>query len=879
MPTPSETLSASLSGNPNNMTNPGMNALMTGPNTGIPRLDAIFANSATAWAMLTGNTDMKYIPTVTPGMNLRESYMSRDVTTPLYQTARDQAAYQFGGTFASSLAQVGVTTGVNRMFNMSPDQFRRELVNAGTSPMGRAAMDFLMQQPAMQYAMGGNPMAAAESVFSQRYMLGNTPGGPLLNPLDVVGQTAYAAHASNTLLSLARAAYSGPMGATAALNPSVTQGYNFEEFAYMGLRAAQAGMPGMRGLGVTGDQFAAGNMQVARTMAAVRANMPGSDITQQFAMLEQLGGSDIWRKGDLRGAEASMYEMKALSGMLGGDVLATSTAVSQTLRRAGFDTGIRGSQAIAQRIHAIQNVTGGSTADIGARQTAMSLVGLNSVQGGDTIAMEMMREAMPDDPRVGTLYNNFQRAVMLGSKQEQQQIASRLYSTVSPGLAETLSNPVARTTAFSQILSRGGQANVLRTVLRGQQNEYQERTMESLAARMEGQVGDMEADLGRGYMDTTAVARSAFENSLDRLAVADPSVRSAAAAAKSRLSQIRDPGEQRAAMEAMLETGPLKRYSSAIRTNMARGEVGARLQSLAGSEDDFVAMRQADTLRSGFGNADQVRDLDYIMSGSKTVGERNNALRGLVGRVSSQDANMGRLMSTVAEQSREEWRARQNVAVATTTAMSIAGFAKTAGIDKAIGAATTLVGMTSGQLQFNPEQTRGILENMPFMNDAQKAYAQEAFATGDQAKIKRIGGWFAAGLGSWSQGLLNAEGALGGYFKGVTESTDANATDAAAGIQSKAVAAADMWVQDQKLPGSTTGIQGMLAAADQGKTLGAQMSRLVGVEKGSGAVPKTGAGAGGGGIIGGAGGAGPVQISGTLLLQDGTGYVEGMLNQ
>lgn len=862
-------LKSSLANNPSNMATPGMNALQLGPQTGIPLLDAIFSNSAQTVASLTGIGQVRYIPVPGSGMNMREAMIARDITTPLYRTMQDQAAYSYGSAFGQSLASVGVMTGVNRMMNMSPDAFTRELVNAGSSPMGRAAMEFMMQQPAMQQALGGNPMAAAESVFSQRRMLGTAPG-QMLSPMDITGQWAAAQHASEMQQSLMAAAYSGPNGMSAALNPMVTRGFNFEEFAYMGLRGAQAGMPGMRGMGVSGDQFAGGTMAVTEMMAALRGNVGTSDPIKLFNHLERIAGPD-WGKSDVRGLTAAFHQTKALSSLLGGDVFETASGFAETFRGTGYELGVTGATTLAGRAHAIQNVTGGNLANIAGRVGGMAISGLNSQQGGDAMSMEWVRQniigdpSKPDNKHAGAIYSNWQNAVAHGNKAEQAQWANKMYSTYGRGMDTIMADPTMRREAWDNMLDKQSRDNVIRSIGVGQNREFIQRTQESLAGTAEGVLADLRGATGRGYQDTSATYETSVMDQLRGRAKAYPNdMLGIVSSAEKMLGSITDPGARRAALDGLMNSDPrLKPQADEIRRNANMASRDEEFKRLSSPEAlaDAQTTGQMEILRGrGYDRAVN----DAISSDMKSGGLKAQAALAASMRAGSTD--IAQAFDAQDKSVKENIEAQRGTYAATREAERIQTAAHSVNTK---GAMRDLSDLLSGKTTYDT-RTAGLVDSNPVLNDAQKQRFTEALKSGDGAKMRAA----KSELDRISVAIQGAEvvagGGTGQGVRGSQEAMGAAGTAAVADLMGRKLSRDDALINDVGLPGSQTGLAGLVSGIDAGK--GGFKSALQGL--GMEAIPGTrGAKGAPAGATGGVATPGAMQITGTLDLI--TGQVSG----
>ena len=858
------TLQDSLDNNPSNMANAAMNAMAMRPNTGIPLLDAILSNSATTVASMTGNMDMRFIPTPGPGMNVREAYTSRDVMTPLARTMRDQAAYQFGAAFGTSLAGVGTAMGANKLFNMSPSQFERELVNAGTSPMGRAAMDFMMDQPAMQQMFGGNPMAAADMMFSQRNMLGNAPGGRLLNPYDVVGQTAYAAHASNYAQSLMRAAYSGPGGASGILNPNVTGSFNFNEFAYIGLRAAQEGMPGMRGLNVGGDQFTGGAVAMRRVLDAVKMNVGDMGTPQLFEQLARIEGPR-WGRMNPQAMESNLYNLKAISSLTGGNAFGTAASISETFRAGGYEIGGQASTYLAQHIGGIQTALGGDINGITQRQTGLLYQNLESRSGGDAMAMEYIKQTMGGRPEVDRMYDNWRSANDFGTRADRANIAAQMYNSFAPGLEAALRDPVARRDFFAHALTAQSRANAIRTTMTGARTEYGEQIREGVRSSLQLQVANMASAAGLGFVDTTMAGQNAFLGGLDAIADKTPGLDAVRQNARIRLSATSDPAEKRRIMGDLLGSAALKDAAPHLRQQMSDAELAdkaGRVFSTEGKEA-FVLQGTITELMHTSGDPEMRKEIDKINYDKNLTPEGKAKAKAAY---MAEWASKGEMESKLYGDAQNLMKRKVNEAENTfrgterartiTNAMAVDPIAGQKDLEK-----MNLI-LTSGALDGDAAKA---IRSSKVVNDAQKKELTDALNEKDPERRKQrlapIREQFYSAVAQMATSDAGAAGKLGKTYDAIMESAAGMGQTAAVDKMKGAIAKADAGVQDHGSEAYLSDLQRITRNA-----LGGTASEAVkGDAKGKG-------GSGGGG----SGAGGPIKITGTLFLKDGK--LEGTVN-
>jgi hypothetical protein len=420
------------------------------------------------------------IPSLGPGISPSEARYMRDVNQPMYETAKDQQLYDHGARFGEQTSRMLTNIGVPDMLNMSADDFQRNLVNAGSSPVGRQVVGQVMANKTVQGIMGGDVIGASDQLLGSRHTLGVIPG-ELLDPEDIRGQAAMMQHASDVSSELMKSVYTQADG-TQGITPNYdyTRGFTVDDMAKVGTHMAARGVRHMQGIDIDPREKAEGIGEMNRVMESL-ADLTGSDdISQLMANLDKISNKRwpaIMSMGGGGALEDSFRQMSAMSKALGvsGDVMVDtvinmqdtlkgSMGITQDHVDLGIDGGGyggAGGQYMAERVLAISAANPDkSRQQVMAEQGALSAITMDSEKGR---TMQLVNYLDQQNAISAPLYEALEEAVDLGDTQKQRSVTDEIFRKAYG--SEFIGRELAQNDNYmSQVIQDTDDATAVRTM-------------------------------------------------------------------------------------------------------------------------------------------------------------------------------------------------------------------------------------------------------------------------------------------------------------------------------------------------------------------------------------------------------------------------------
>jgi len=387
--------------------------------TGLDQIDAILGMiGPTIGTHVFGMQDPQMMPRMGPGIDPWSAYYAARVTTPLYQTAREQQVWQLGGQVGGTLGQIGTTMGIPEMIGMTPQDFQMSMTNAGQNQVGRALTEAMVNMPAVQRVMGGNPLAAQDYMFGRRHALGVIPGMPA-HPMDIEAQTEIARHTAEMNRELMYAIR--PMGLTQ--DAYFTQGLRDEDIAKLTVQMAQRGADvvgpggevipqGMRGVDVDPRAKVAAVGEMNRVIRSVMDVVGSDDFDEAMRTLDTLTQKQ-WPRVNSQALLQSFREIQASTALLAGqgipinnrtmvqmvgeaqEKLQASIGIGEEERAIGMTGGGYGQMPaatlLAETAAAVSGATNMPIQQAMRQQIALTQIGMASPMGRDIQHMAYLR--------------------------------------------------------------------------------------------------------------------------------------------------------------------------------------------------------------------------------------------------------------------------------------------------------------------------------------------------------------------------------------------------------------------------------------------------------------------------------------------------------
>ena len=448
---------------------------------------------------------------IAPGMSVQESIYATNVTARQWALTQQQALYQISQGVGGDFARIGERLGMPQTLGMSTSDFRKMISQGASTPASQALMGAMMNNTGVQQLMGGNPLAAYQTMFSNRNLFG-IAGGELIDPYDANQQDRVRRITSDMSAAIVSASRNGLLP-----NYNFTRGFGEEKQAQFVTMMQQSGgfgnlVPQLEKAGEGTQEYSDIISKFQQRVGSMNKMFEalndltgaGGDVTQLAASINKLTQGE-WPRMDQDKLRRSLREMEAVAQMFDvskQDMLQTVTMMQGTVQGA---LGVTANQAasgmagggfaslpvannLSALVYSIASATGRQSpadiARISQQQAGLAARGLQSRAGQMATFIEYAgQEGMIDQD----LYNRARTAYSMGSVAEKSIIAEEVLRRSFGSEAEgrrAIDDPYFRR-MMQERMSPDSAQRTLDTIMQGQRYEYQTRFMQQMRGRVQ----------------------------------------------------------------------------------------------------------------------------------------------------------------------------------------------------------------------------------------------------------------------------------------------------------------------------------------------------------------------------------------------------------